>query len=199
VATQTEIRLNLAAEAAARKSTDPARRKCFISYHAVDADEVEKFLTSYGHVFIARVIGVTDQDEFIDSEKDDYVFDRIRDKYLGDSTVTIVLVGKCTWARRYVDWEVYSSLRQDKNNRRNGLLGITLPSAANYSGKKLPARVDDNVLGSDQSLGYARWKKYPTSSSSLRAWIEDAYDARTRRANLIVNTRARRRKNSPCP
>ncbi|WP_372493341.1 TIR domain-containing protein [Janibacter melonis] len=38
--------------------------------------------------------------------------DRIRTKYLGDSSVTIVLVGSCTWARRYVDWEVYSSLRR---------------------------------------------------------------------------------------
>jgi hypothetical protein len=155
--TQTELRLSYAAETAARKSTDPTRRKCFLSYHAADADEVEDFITSYGDVFIARVIGVTDEDDFIDSDDDDYVFDRIRDRYLADSTVTIGLVGKCTWARRYVDWEVYSSLRSDKNNRRNGLLAITLPSAANYSGKKLPPRIDDNVED-DQEKGYARWK-----------------------------------------
>ena len=198
MATRTELRLSLAAAAAARKSTDPTRRKCFISYHAVDADEVERFLNSYGHVFIARVIGVTDEDDFIDSEDNNYVFDRIRDKYLLDSTVTIVLVGKCTWARRYVDWEVYSSLRQDKNNRRNGLLAITLKSAAKYSGKKLPPRVDDNVARSP-SVGYARWKQYPTSSASLRAWINDAYIARTARQALIVNTRARKKYNSKCP
>jgi hypothetical protein len=198
VTTQTELRLSRVAEAASRKSDDPTRRKCFVSYRAADADEVENFLDSHGQVFIARVIGVTDEDDFIDSDNDDYVFDRIRDKYLRDSTVTIVLVGKCTWARRYVDWEVYSSLRQDKNNRRNGLLAITLPSAANYSGKRLPARVDDNVAA-DQSLGYARWKKYPRSSSSLRTWIEDAFEARTVRAHLINNTRPRRLRNARCP
>lgn len=65
----------------------------------------------------------------------------IRDKYLADSTVTIVLVGHCTWARRYVDWEVYSSLRRDRNNRLNGLLAITLPLTAEYWGKRLPDRV----------------------------------------------------------
>lgn len=199
MATATELRLSRIAEAAQAKSTDPTRRKCFISYHAVDADDVAAFLSSYGHVFIARVIGVTDEDDFIGSDNNDYVFDRIREKYLADSTVTIVLVGKCTWARRYVDWEVYSSLRHDKNNRRNGLLAITLPSAANYSGKKLPPRVEDNVLGAKRTEGYARWNKYPTSAGSLRAWIEDAYSARTTRTHLINNTRARKKYNSPCP
>ena len=96
MATYTDVRLSRVAEAAARKSTDPTRRKCFISYHAADADEVEKFLERFGHVFIARVIGVTDEDDFIDSANNDYVFGRIRDKYLADSTVTVVLVGKCT-------------------------------------------------------------------------------------------------------
>jgi hypothetical protein len=144
------------------------------------------------------VIGVTDEDDFIDSENNDYVFDRIRDKYLLDSTVTIVLVGKCTWARRYVDWEVYSSLRHDKNNRRNGLLAITLRSAANHPGKRLPLRVRDNVAH-DQELGYARWKKYPTSTASLRRWIDDAYIARTARSVLVNNTRTRKKYNSKCP
>jgi MTH538 TIR-like domain (DUF1863) len=197
VPTQTELRLSYAAESAARKSTDPMRRKCFLSYHAADADEVEKFITSYGEIFIARVIGITDEDDFIGSEDDEYVFDRIRDKYLADSTVTIVLVGKCTWARRYVDWEVYSSLRADRTNRLNGLLAITLPSAASYSGKKLPARVDDNVAA-DQEKGYARWKKYPKSSTSLREWIEDAFFSRSERAHLINNARSRKKLNSNC-
>jgi hypothetical protein len=194
-------RLYLAAEAAVRKSTDPARRKCFISYHAADVDEVTGFVETFGAVFIPKVIGVQDSDPFVDSENTDYILDRIREKYLTDSTVTIVLVGKCTWARRYVDWEVYSSLRNDQNNRRNGLLAITLPSAANYSGKRLPDRVNDNDKrdSNDNSVGYARWKKYPTSSSSLRSWIEDAFDARSSRTHLIINTRSRKKYNSTCP
>jgi hypothetical protein len=36
---------------------------------------------------------------------------RIRQLYLLDSTVTIVLIGKCTWARKFVDWETQASLR----------------------------------------------------------------------------------------
>lgn len=196
-----EQRVHLAAEQAIKKGSDPARRKCFLSYHAVDADEVADFILTFGASFIPRVIGVSDADPFVDSANTDYILQRIRERYLADSTVTIVLVGKCTWARRYVDWEVYSSLRNDTNNRRNGLLAITLPSAAEYWNKQLPARVGDNVIRDSEAreIGYARWKKYPSTSASLRAWIDDAFNARTTRAHLIDNTRPRKVRNSPCP
>jgi hypothetical protein len=110
--------------------------------------------------------------------------------------VTIVLVGKCTWARRYVDWEVYSTLRNDKNNKRSGLMAITLPSYASTASRKLPPRVDDNVADKE---GYARWWKYPTSVASLRTLIDEAFEARTSKAHLINNTRDRKINNSPCP
>jgi hypothetical protein len=195
--TSTELRLSFAADLAAGKSTDPTRRKCFLAYSAADGDDVETFINSFGDVFIAKVLGVTDEDPFVDSEDTDYVMDKIREKYLTDSTVTIALIGKCTWARKYVDWELYSSLRQDKNNRRNGLLAIELRSRGTGA---LPGRIDDNVErdSSGTDIGYARWYAYPKAKSSLRAWIEDAYAARTARANLIDNSRARKKYNSSC-
>jgi Thoeris protein ThsB, TIR-like domain len=98
------------------------RHKCFVSFHHDDETEVEKFIEDFEEIFIPRVLGVSDEDDFIDSDDTGYVMDQIREKYLTDSTVTIVLVGKCSWARRYVDWEVYSTLRNDKKNRRSGLL-----------------------------------------------------------------------------
>ncbi len=195
---QVQLRLSARAEAAIRKSNDPTRHKCFVSYHADDADEVEDFLDSFGHVFIPRVIGVSDEDDFIDSDDTDYVMDCIREQYLTDSTVTIVLVGNCTWARKYVDWEVYSTLRNDKNNRRSGLLGITLPSIADRAGRQAPARLDDNVKGTNGDEGYARWWKYPSSAEVVRTRIETAFKDRTAKAHLIVNSRTRRTYNSTC-
>jgi hypothetical protein len=172
------------------------RHKCFVSFHQDDEAEVEKFIEDFEDIFIPRVLGVSDEDDFIDSEDTDYVMDQIREKYLTDSTVTIVLVGKCTWARRYVDWETYSTLRNDKRNRRSGLMAITLPSAANYAKKQLPPRVDDNV---DGDKGYARWWKYSSSRASLRSLIDEAFEARTSKAHLIDNTRERKKYNSTCP
>lgn len=188
-------KLVAAAVAAELKSEDPTRHKCFLSYHADDVDEVVAFLDSFGHVFIPRVIGASDEDDFISSEDTDYVMDCIRETHLRDSTVTIVLIGRCTWARRYVDWEVYSSLRNDKKNRRSGLMAITLPSVSSYSERSLPARVDDNFDGSD---GYARWWKYPSSAEVLASRIETAFTERTTRADLIDNSRSRRQRNASC-
>ncbi|MET7329466.1 TIR domain-containing protein [Nonomuraea sp. NPDC005650] len=190
-----QLRLARLAEAAARKNNDPTRHKCFVSYHHDDQDEVAEFINSFGHVFIPRVLGVSDEDDIIDSDDTDYIMDQIRERYLTDSTVTIVLVGKCTWARRYVDWEVFSTLRNDKKNRRSGLMAITLRSAANYAEKKLPARVADNV---DNDKLYARWWKYPSSAEFLRGLIETAFQDRTNKADLIINSRPRKIYNSSC-
>jgi MTH538 TIR-like domain (DUF1863) len=67
-------------------------------------------------------------EDIIDSDDTDYVMRRIREVYLKGSTVTLVMLGRCTWARRYVDWEIQASLRQDRGIVPNGLLGIKLPS-----------------------------------------------------------------------
>jgi hypothetical protein len=181
-----------------RKASGEVRHKCFISYHAEDAEEVLDFVETYDSVFIPKCIGVSDSDSWVDSEDTDYIMDRVREKYLSDSTVTIVLVGGCTWARKYVDWEVYSSLRKDRVNRLNGLLAIELKSVAGRGA--LPARVSDNVLRDEnrRDVGYARYQAYPTSASALQSWIEDAFQARTARESLRDNKRARKRINSAC-
>lgn len=188
----------MADKAAARK-VDSTRHKCFISYHAADTAEVESFLATFGTEFIAKTIGVTDEDDFIDSTNTDYIMSQIRQKYLGDSSVTINLIGQCTWARRYVDWEIYSSLRSSTHSKVNGLLAIRLPSQGKKS-PKLPARLDDNISrnASNTDVGYARYMSYPTSASILRTYISDAFSSRTSRNGLIVNNRARRLQSASC-
>lgn len=171
------------------------RHKCFISYHGADAQEVLEFVEKFEGAFIPRVIGITDSDPAIDSNNSDYIMDRIREKYLRDSTVTIVMTGACTWSRRFIDWEIYSSLRRGSVNRINGLMAIQLPST-NGSGAKLPPRLADNVNGED---GYARYWKYPSTVNSLRSLIETAFQARQSKSHLIDNSRVRKERSSSCP
>ena len=83
------------AEAASARKIDHTRHKCFVSYHVNDIDEVETFLDDFGTEFIPRSVGVTIEDDFVDSTDDDYIKTRIRELYLSDSTVTIVLLGTC--------------------------------------------------------------------------------------------------------
>lgn len=125
--------------------------------------------------------------------------DQIRTKYLGNSTVTIVLIGKCTWARRFIDWEIYSSLRASKHSSVNGLIAIQLPSAANET-FALPGRLSDNIDrdANNVDIGYARYYTYPSKKAILRGWLADAFESRTGRNDLIKNSRSRRVRSSTC-
>ncbi|WP_349879184.1 TIR domain-containing protein [Micromonospora sp. HUAS YX12] len=183
-----------------RKSDGSVRHKCFLSYYSEDAEEVLAFVEKFSTVFIPKTVGISDDYPWVNSDDDDYVMDVIRDDYLADSTVTLVFIGKCTWSRKFVDWEVYSSLRRDKNNHLNGLLAIQLPSAVDQPTAKLPDRVNKNVRrdANGADVGYARYNVYPSSEASLQAWIEDAFQARKTRDGLIVLGGPRRKANSAC-
>jgi hypothetical protein len=189
-------RFDLASEGV-RAASGYVRHKCFVSYHAADTEEAADFVESFESVFIPRAIGVEEGDgSIIDSENVDYIRDVIRSDYLRDSTVTIVLVGRCTWARKFVDWEIYASLRDTKYSNKNGLLGLLLPSAS-ADVPSAPARLVDNVPN-DGSAAYGRYRYYPKTATELRTQIEDAFQARTARAHLIDNSRGLRQRNSSC-
>lgn len=188
----TEILRRMAAEEAAKKAS---RRKCFISYYAGDSDEVNKFVEDFSDVFIPKVIGVSEGDDFIDSNSSDYVMSKIREKYLGDSTITICMIGACTHSRRYVDWELKTTLRQGTYTP-NGLIGIVLPSLGNSA--HLPSRFKDNWNKEDESKGYSIYRSYPTSNDILRNWIESAFERRTSHAKYISNSQEMFKRNHKC-
>lgn len=174
------------------------RRKCFISYHHADQDAVNRFVRGFDHerdCFIARGLGKEMSPDIIQSTNTDYVMRRIRERFLGGSTVTIVLMGRCTWARRYVDWELQGSLRKGQNITPNGLLGIKLP---NFGG--FPSRFNENLIppNSTKADCFARHMTYPTSTQQLVDAIEAAYQRRTTHEHLIINPRDRMSYNRTC-
>jgi glycerophosphoryl diester phosphodiesterase len=178
-----------------------ARHKCFISYHHDDQNEIDTFVRTFDHdrdVFIARGLGQEMSDDIIISTNTDYVLKRIRELYLKDSTVTIVLMGKCTWARRYVDWEIQATLRSGEMVTPNGLLGIKLPSYPKSSGQ-FPNRLNLNLKQNDsQEDCYARWIEYPFRKDSLSNAIEDAFQRRSTHKKWINNPRDRFSNNRSC-
>lgn len=192
-----EMSYILAKAAATRAgSAQPVRHKCFVTYHGADIDAVTTFVDKFADVFIPRVIGASDSDNFSDpvnSQDEEYIKDQIGSRYLSDSTVTILFMGQCTWSRKFVDWELSSTLKNGAVNKRNGLMAITQSDKVAHT---LPARFADNLKDSEK---YARYYYYPTTDSQLRSWIEDAFRARTSRAHLIDNTRTLRKINSSCP
>jgi hypothetical protein len=166
--------------------------KCFLSYHHEDEVLVQQFIEEFDDrhdVFITR--GIRAPEDIIDSDDTEYVMAQIRKRFLTDSTVTIVLIGKCTWARRFVDWEIQSSLRQPVDGMPNGLLGILLDK--NVTVATPPDRLKMNL-----DSGYAKWYKYPTGKTTLAQWIETAFAGRSSLAAKIKNPRDRFKYNRNC-
>jgi len=174
------------------------KRNVFISYHHGDDIEVRTFVkrwTETEKVFIPKGLGLRFTDDIINSDNPEYVMAQIRKKYLQNASVTIVLLGTCTHSRRYVDWEIKASLRQEIGGRPNGLMGIILPSLGRAA--HLPLRLEENWNNGHTSC-YARLWVAPRSASELRGWIEDAYSARTSRTRFIKNSGDMMKYNATC-
>ena len=171
------------------------KHRCFVSYHKANSTAVKNFVEEFSDVFTAKTVGVTDEDDFIDSNDREYVMRRIREKYLSNTTVTIVLIGECTKARKYIDWEIASTLRNDPVNGRSGLLGINMKSVDKRW--LAPSRLEDNYDSEDKAGSYALYNIYPSSAQVLLNAIQTAFDRRA--THTPDNKRTLFEYNRKCP
>jgi hypothetical protein len=102
--------------------------KVFISYHHANDQAYKEALLKLNEakpIFLDRSVDTGDISDDLD---DQAIRAKIRDDYLRESTVTILLVGTETKNRKHVDWEIYSSMFDGVKNKKSGILVITLPS-----------------------------------------------------------------------
>jgi hypothetical protein len=183
-----------------------SRHKVFISYHhdnnkphdyfnKRDLEYREKFESIFAHSF-ETIISKSVQDGDIPSySSSDNTHTIIRDEYLRDSTVTVVLIGQDTWKRKHVDWEISSSLRQTNYNSRSGLLGILLPSYEKPNSffmhesnnhrieggfgfcdkKTIPQRLAMNL-----DNGFAKIYDWSENPYEVQQWIHEAFQRRSK-------------------
>ena len=170
------------------------RHKCFICHHGDDHDEVVDFIRDFDDGQDALITrSITMPEDIINSNNDDYVMQQIRERFLEDSSVTIVMIGNCTWSRKFVDWELQASLRRrSQGPAPNGLIAILLDPQAERG--ILPERVRLNI-----DSGYAQFYPYPSSADQLAVWIDEAFEAREGNAHLIENPRGRQAADMRCP
>ena len=155
------------------------RHKVFVSYYHDDdqyyRELFENMFLDYYDIMVSKSVQLGD----IDNERlsTDRIREIIRDNYLQDSTVTVVLVGAHTWQRKFVDWEIGSSIRATKNNSRSGLLGIILPTYPRPPGKPthyyfhtIPPRLHDNI-----QCGFAEIQGLSNDPDQVQSWIHDAF------------------------
>ena len=90
------------------------RHKVFVSFHEKDRKYRKLFAEHMGADVVDKSVGDGDIDPEL---KVDTTRGKIRDEFIADATVAVVLVGRCTWQRKYVDWEIGSSLRDTRKTR----------------------------------------------------------------------------------
>lgn len=105
-----------------------AKHKIFISCHHANDQAYKEALLKANNVYDIFIDASVDTGDIADNLDDETIRQKIRDEYLKDSTVTIVLVGLQTKYRKHVDWEIYSSMYNGKVNKQSGILVINLPS-----------------------------------------------------------------------
>ena len=98
------------------------------SYHHFNDQEYKNKLIAYGKHFGAFIDRSVDTGEIPDHLSDQAIREKIRDEYLRESTVTILLAGTETKRRKHIDWELYSSMFDGTRNKKSGILVINLPS-----------------------------------------------------------------------
>jgi len=105
----------------------------FISYHHANDQFYKDELIKINSIYrIFRNYSV-DLGEISDLLPHHSIRAKIRDEYLRDSTVTIILVGLDTWGRKHIDWELYSSMYDGAVNKKSGIIVIFLPSTGVYT------------------------------------------------------------------
>lgn len=163
------------------------RHKVFVSYHhANDQSRKQIFDLRFGNRFGILERGAVDLGDIDPALQTDTIRQKIRDEYLRDCSVTVVLVGVDTWRRKHVDWEIGATLRDTRYNPRGGLLGILLPSYQDrhagtlrvrrdgvvtaYDPCTIPPRLHDNV-----ECGFATLHPWSEDPDTVQSWIHAAY------------------------
>ncbi len=102
--------------------------RVFISYHHANDQAYRESLSKFNEQHQIFDDGSVDTGDIDDDLDDETIREMIRDEYLKDTSVTILLVGTETKGRKHIDWEIYSSMYDGRVNKKSGIVVITLPS-----------------------------------------------------------------------
>lgn len=159
------------------------RHKVFVSFHHANDERYKAhFIDKFSNLFDGFISKAVSDGDINPNSSVEATRQKIRDEYISDATVTIVLIGQETWKRKHVDWEISASIRDTKHNSRTGLIGILLPSYDNvYSNEQcenegyyypytIPPRLYDNI-----ECGFAKIYTWDDDPLTVQSWIHEAF------------------------
>lgn len=206
------------------------RHKVFVSYYHHDDQYYKDTLVgmkyfnfeknAYENVFEDYSVRDGDIDDTFMS--DEQVRVKIRDEYIKDATVLVLLCGRNTKHRKYVDWEIHAAMFDTEKNPKMGILVINLPGsndtirASDEEEKRIisncggwfnletrqdyekrfpymPERIIDNFVA-DQKITVVDWSKIENNPEALMLLIDKAF--KRKNSNNYDRSKPLRRRNS---
>jgi len=206
------------------------RHKVFISYYHKDDQYYKDVLINKTYFNYEKMIfesvfedySVRDGDIDDENLSSEQIRRIIRDEYIKDATVLILLCGLNTKFRKHVDWEIHAAMYDSDVNPQMGILIINLPTINQYirafeeEEKRIisnstnwvsletreqfekcypymPERIIDNFINK-QPITVVEWDTIKDDSSKLMILIDKAY--RRRNTMKYDHSRPLRRRNS---
>ena len=160
-------------------------RNCFVSYHH---ERDQKYLSRLRKVITKMKVADYSLKDDIGHLQEDTIYKKAREK-MRSCSVTVVLIGERTGHRKWIDWEIWASLRaynhpydSYKSFKPNGLLGIFLPTDSH----SIPNRLKDNI-----DSGFAVSMKWENLEKDFESKVNFAHWHRTNVDYKIKNGRER--------
>ena len=155
------------------------RHKVFVSYHHENdqgyRNRFERLFTNVYNIMDSRSVRLGDIPNGLDTDE---VARRIRDEHLRDATVTVVLIGRDTWRRKHIDWEIAATVRGTEFNPRSGLIGIFLPTHPSYGDEGYNEYITPPRLHYNVECGFAEAYDWSESPTTVAGWIDEAFRGR---------------------
>lgn len=164
------------------------KHKLFISYYHKDDEYYRnKFEDLFGDLFINKSVHLGDINENV---SDEYIKRLIREDFISDSSIVVVLIGPKTRCRKHVDWEISAGLYN-----KAGLIGIILPNhkdynTGHYTSNSIPQRLNDNLESTFASI--YNWNE---DRQRMVNRINRAFENKNKNSDKIRNSRIQMKNN----
>lgn len=202
------------------------KHKVFISYYHDDDQNFKDLICDYwnanGELFDDYSVNDGDIDDT--NKTDETIRREIRDNYIADATVLVLLCGANTKKRKYIDWELHAAMYDTEKNPKMGILVINLPTSGNSvraitvrekgivdpfcnnwtsfktreeyekAYPSIPSRIIDSLVKCKSDITFVNWSTINQNHQLLKELIDYAF---SRREQVEYDTSAPlRRKNS---
>lgn len=191
-----------------------ARHRVFISYYHHDDQRYKDYLIKMQKFNIETMQMQSIFEDFSVHEKEiddaglssEQIRCIIRDEYIKDATVLILLCGENTKKRKHIDWELHAAMYDSPANRQMGIIVINLPTikqgirASSEEEKPLlsdfgqwysidnraefeaqypymPSRIIDNFV-KEVPITVVEWSRIENHPTILKQLIDNAFNRR---------------------